>query len=332
MAKQKTFTPAQIATTRAFADRYGFDPVWLPGIKAEEVNRFQQLNIAHYHLTAKRILNDEPVGPYDYSGASDDRPFPYRFSSWSQIREAMRGNQPDHARQIDIALLAASLTLLVAGLFSVILILLPLIAVRRETAAMPESSIRLRVLVYFGLTGIAFLFVELGLIQHLQLFLDQPLFATVIVLASFLFFAGLGSLSAQRLDEGHEHTALRIAVWTIALMGIAYVLLLPGLLNRLADQHLALRIAIVLVLIAPLALAMGVPFSLGLRRFGSISPGSIGWAWGINGCASVISAAGAPLYALTWGFSGLVLTAVAAYLLLPLALPRHRQAVSATSA
>ena len=332
LTKQAAFTPTQIAQTRVFADRYGFDLVWLPGITSDEANRFQQLNVAHYHLTAKRILNGEPVGPYDYSSTSDDRPFPYRFSSWSQIREAMIGSQANDARQIDIALLAAALTLLLAGAFSVILILLPLIVVRSKTTALPEAPIRLRVLTYFGLTGIAFLFIELGLIQHLQLFLDQPLYATVIVLASFLFFAGIGSLWAQRLDETHERVALRVAVWTIALMGIVYVLLLPALLNHLADNHMVLRIATVLVLIAPLALAMGVPFSLGLRRFGSISPNAIGWAWGINGCASVISAAGAPLYALTWGFSGLVLTAVAAYLLLPLALPLDQKAVNATNA
>jgi hypothetical protein len=41
------------------------------------------------------------------------------------------------------------------------------------------------------------------------------------------------------------------------------------------------------------------------------------WAWGINGVASVVSAAAAPLLAMEIGFSGLIGVAVIAYLVLP---------------
>jgi hypothetical protein len=66
-------------------------------------------------------------------------------------------------------------------------------------------------------------------------------------------------------------------------------------------------------LLAPLAFAMGIPFPVGLRAFGARSQTLIPWAWGINGCASVISAVGAPLVAVEFGYSGLLGAALAAY-------------------
>ena len=69
---------------------------------------------------------------------------------------------------------------------------------------------------------------------------------------------------------------------------------------------LGLRLAAALVLIAPLAFAMGLPFPLGLRRFGTRSAALVPWAWGVNGCASVLASPLAMIIAMQWGF---VLTA-----------------------
>jgi len=76
-------------------------------------------------------------------------------------------------------------------------------------------------------------------------------------------------------------------------------------------------------LIMPLAFAMGLPFSLGLARVAQITPQLIPWAWGVNGCASVISAVLATLLAVHWGFSVVMLAAVTLYGLASLWLPAH---------
>ena len=67
------------------------------------------------------------------------------------------------------------------------------------------------------------------------------------------------------------------------------------------------------LLIAPLAFCMGMPFPLGLRQVASLAPGFIPWAWGINGLASVISAALATLLAIEFGFTVLLLLALLLY-------------------
>ncbi len=69
-----------------------------------------------------------------------------------------------------------------------------------------------------------------------------------------------------------------------------------------------------LALIAPLAFCMGMPFPLGLRRLAREAPAFIPWAWGINGFASVISAALATLLAIEFGFTVVLLLALLFYL------------------
>ena len=66
---------------------------------------------------------------------------------------------------------------------------------------------------------------------------------------------------------------------------------------------------------------MGMPFPLGLGGIQADAPRLVPWAWGINGCASVVSAILATVLALHFGFSTVLLTAVGLYLLSALAYP-----------
>ena len=55
---------------------------------------------------------------------------------------------------------------------------------------------------------------------------------------------------------------------------------------------------------------MGLPFPLALRE---LDEPLVPWAWGINGCASVVSAALATLLAVDFGFSAVLWIALALY-------------------
>ena len=69
-----------------------------------------------------------------------------------------------------------------------------------------------------------------------------------------------------------------------------------------------------LVLMAPLAFLMGMPFPLAWQRLEAARPALLPWAWGINGCASVLAAILATLAAMSFGFRFVFLTAAALYL------------------
>jgi hypothetical protein len=194
------------------------------------------------------------------------------------------------------------------------------------------SADRWRVGIYFLTIGLAFLFVEIASIQRFILFLGHPVYATAVVLCGFLVFAGLGSGTSPRLaawvGPGRASVttrgwrgrlqprlgALDLAVAGIVVVALLYLLILPPLFRLLTALPDAPKIAIALLLIAPLAFCMGMPFPLALSRVSAWAPGLVPWAWGINGCASVLSAILAALLAMNVGFTYVILIAITLYL------------------
>jgi hypothetical protein len=220
-------------------------------------------------------------------------------------------------------------TLVQAVVLSVVLILAPLRFYRVSSA---PSADKWRVAAYFLTIGLAFLFIEIASIQRFILFLGHPVYAIAVVLCGFLVFAGLGSGTSPRLAAwvapGHASAttrgwrgrlqprlgALDLAVAGIVVVALLYLLILPPLLRLLVALPDAPKIAIALLLIAPLAFCMGMPFPLALSRVSAWAPGLVPWAWGINGCASVLSAILAALLAMNIGFTCVMLIAIALYL------------------
>ena len=141
------------------------------------------------------------------------------------------------------------------------------------------------------------------------------------MLSGFLVFAGLGSACAGRLARRGRHAAgVRVAVAAIAVVTLLHLAVLDAVFDALMPWPLWVRMPAGLLLVMPLAFAMGMPFPLGLSR---ITPELMPWAWGVNGCASVISAVLATLIAVHWGFSAVLLAAVTLYALAALWLPEQ---------
>ncbi|MGH9804174.1 MAG: SAM-dependent methyltransferase, partial [Candidatus Acidiferrales bacterium] len=215
-------------------------------------------------------------------------------------------------------------TLLQAVAFSVVLILLPLFFRGRQPGAAPASTpSRARVVIYFFGIGVGFLFLEIVLIQKFTFFLGHPLYAVVVVLAGVLVFSGFGSLLAGRLQQRRSAFARPArACAVVAALALLLAFLLPLLLPPLLSLSVAARIAITLLLLAPLALLMGMPFPLAWQRLESARPALLPWAWGINGCASVVAAVLATLLAMSFGFRVVFLSAAGFYLVAAAAAPQ----------
>jgi hypothetical protein len=200
---------------------------------------------------------------------------------------------------------------------SALLILLPLFFLPREPGrpAGPRRGAggRPARFAYFALLGLAFMLLEISTIQRLLLFLAEPATATAVVLAAFLVFAGAGSLTA-----GRRSARLRSA-WLpfLAILALAPLTWLGGQLlwAAFAAAPLPARTTLALVLLAPLAFCMGMPFPLGLQRVADSRPEWIPWCWGVNGFLSVVGAAAAPLVALAIGFRDVLFFAAGLYLL-----------------
>ena len=203
---------------------------------------------------------------------------------------------------------------------SVIFILAPLWLRHRRIQIEDKRKIkrnRMWVATYFFSLGVAFLFIEIAFIQKFILFLRHPLYAVGVVVAGFLLFAGLGSSYSSNMLEHQERERNRLIlpIAAISVLSLLYLLFLPTLFQHLQWLPNLMRIIISLFLIAPLAFCMGIPFPMGLSKLSLQAPEIIPWAWGINGCASVISAVLATVLATFAGFKGVVITAVFLYVM-----------------
>jgi hypothetical protein len=192
-----------------------------------------------------------------------------------------------------------------------------------------------RVAIYFVAVGFAFMFIEIAFIQKFVLLLSHPLYAVAVVLCAFLSFAGLGSRYAQRLQgrkvlasyalrpsrNTNRWPVVATAIAAISGISLVYLLVLPALFPLLIPLPDPARIVIAVILIAPLAFAMGMPFPLGLSRVAAGAETLVPWAWGINACTSVVAAVLATVLAIHLGFTAVVEIAVLLYLAAAAAYP-----------
>ena len=202
------------------------------------------------------------------------------------------------------------------------LILTPLLIFRRRGLFASGLVSSRKVLPYFFLIGVAFLFIEIAFIQKFVLYLHHPVYAVSTCVAAFLVFGGGGSLLSKPLsDVSNPAAVLPVAVSVIAVVSLSYLLFFEKILSITAGLPFEARVIAGGLLISPLALCMGMPFPLALSSLNQHAKEMVPWAWGINGCSSVISTMGATLLAIHLGYSTVILIAVILYVFVLLVFP-----------
>ncbi len=327
LVKNGVVTETEIAKAKAFSKERSFDLCYYPGIRADEANRFNVLDEPYFFMGAMALIGAERDAfiaryKFDITPATDERPYFFDFLKWRTLPELMAIRRAGGAGLLELGSVILVATLMQAIALSAVLIIAPLWARRRVLA--PSFQIW-RIAAYFLALGLAFLFVEIAFIQKFILFLSHPLYAVAVVLTGFLLFAGVGSgvssWFAERVDAWHraspgrgpQVSAIQLSVVSIIALSLLYVLILPRVFDSLLSLTDVAKILVSLGLIAPLAFFMGMPFPLGLARVWTAARDLVPWAWGMNGCASVLSAILATLIAMKFGFSTVVLAATLLY-------------------
>jgi hypothetical protein len=316
LISNRPFTPDEVARTRHFCDDRWFDTVYFPGITAQDANRHHQLPTAEHFLAAQAVLFGDrnefyATFPYYVKPASDDRPYFFHFFTWKHLPTLLRTMGRDWIPFIEWGYLVLLATLIQAVLISVVLILIPHFVLPRSRQV-PRA--RLFTVVYFTCLGLSYLFLEIAFIQKLTLFLAHPVYAVSGSIASFLLFSGLGSLYFDRRKTHDPRRVFRLAIGGIVALSIGYIFLLPVLFSLWAGIGFAWKICVMLVCIAPLAFCMGIPFPFGMNRLHHQEQELVPWAYGINGCASVLSSLIATAIAIPYGFRVVVVCAVSLYM------------------
>jgi hypothetical protein len=306
LARRSPFTAEELATVRAFAEPRGFDLVYLPDLRPEEVNRHNVLPEPDYYWACVGFLEAQNrqawISDYrfDVDPPTDDRPFFGHFFRWGQTREilAMAGHtwQPFGGAGFLVLLILLALAVIAAGT----LILIPAAALRPQRGPMGAT------LLYFGLLGFGYLFVEIPLMQRSILFLGHPAYAMATVLFAILLFSGLGSAASHRVS-------LQVTLVLLPVLIGAYTLGLPKLFQIALAAPLWVRLLVVVVALGPPGFLMGIPLPKALAQLEGQAASLIAWAWGVNGAVSVVASILAALLALSYGFSAVLALGACCY-------------------
>lgn len=330
-----------VAALRRFADDHGFDVVHAPGLR-ESGERFHLLEPPTLYEGVRALLSPHAEGyvrdyKFDIAPAHDDRPYFAHSFRWRSLPELLRLRGQGSAVLLDSGYLLLVGALLQAIPLALLLVLLPLRALPRAVGGAAPGFTRTRAGLYFLALGLAFLLVEIATLARLTLVVGHPIIAVNVGLACVLLFAGMGSVHAQRWlsHAGSDDAALarraRMAVHAI-VFGLLWQFVVFGFVHAFASgASTVLRASLALLGIAPLAFAMGMPFPLGLARLARIAPAFVPWAWGLNGCASVIAAILAVLLAIAFGLRATLLIALALYLFAAWVWPAQYRSVGSTS-
>ncbi len=249
-------------------------------------------------------------GQWDIRPVADDSPFFFNFHHWNALFSTGQEAEWLELTGGPIGLKILATLLIQTSLLVALMVVLPLLFLRREGLKAPNAG---RHMIYFTGLGAGFMFLEISTIQRLVLFLGHPTYSLTVTLCSFLLFAGFGSLYSGRF-AGREAAALRKIVPLLGLAILALAVILEVALDGALSLPLPARVAIVMTLLAPMNFLMGMPFPLGLARLKRLEPRLVPWALGVNGGASVVASILCIVIAMESGFRAVSLISAAIYI------------------
>ncbi|MDT7950244.1 MAG: hypothetical protein RQ966_01955 [Acetobacteraceae bacterium] len=337
LVSRSPWTAEQIALVRRFCDERSFDVSYYPGIDvaAARANIYNDLPPIDFEsgevessAAAQDAVADEAelvlrgrASPsqqaFDLRPITLDRPFFYAILRLGRLPQILSRleilPQQEVGQLVNVAVLAQSAVL------ALLVLAVPLFAPRVAQGAGGRAPV-LRAIVYFACLGLGFLCIEIFLIEKASFYLNDRTSAFALVLTGMLVFSGFGSLLASRIQGGITTASAIIVGWCLlALLGLE-----PLLLHTIGLPW-ALRALILLMLTAPVSVALGSPFPLGLARAGSGA--MLPWAWALNGAFSVVATPLANLLAVHDGFDRVLMAAVLLYVFAFLSFPSVRKSL-----
>lgn len=272
----------------AIARDVGFTPLLLPHVLVQPPLDA----VASGAQAFEAIVEKSDV---DISPASDERPYFFQFEKG--IPTSL----------IPLVALAAAVTAALALVFAYQL--------RRARSRLQRGYPLL-----FALLGLGFIALEIYAIQRTRLFLGHPTSAVTLVLVTFLIGGGIGSGLSQLIASDLLERRPQLATVAVVILCIGWSALWTPLNAAFLSADFAVRGLIAALSLAPLALCMGVPFPLALKRAGIEDRRQVALAWCVNGLMTVVGSVAAVALSLTLGFSAVLYVGAGAYLLATLIL------------
>lgn len=325
LVSNQGWSPARIAALRHFADERSFDVSYHPGIDVAVARANIYNDLPAVSFDAGTVANAGPDDSIaDEAGAvlagmrtpsgetfnlapiTLDQPFFYAALRLSRLRTLLA--RLEMLPQAEIGALVNLAVLGQAAVIALFVLVLPLLAPGRV-----ERRGTVGLAFYFPALGLGFLFIEIALIAAASLWLNDQTGGFALVLTGMLVFSGIGSMLSGRISAPRWGLAVAV-VGIVAWCVVAWAGLRPLALATLG-WPVATRAVLLLALIAPVSVALGLPFPLGLSRIGEGrgSGAVLAWAWGLNGAFSVVATPLAALLAREIGYDAVLLGGGALY-------------------
>ena len=348
--KQGGFTAQELKILRAHSRALSFDEIYYPGYRYDTTqtdtvldNYRNQIFFNMASLVNDATLGEPEPGPEDVAttvpattlgrlawhhlihGGWDDvakryvfdsRPLtnsqPY-FAAYVKPADLPRITDRLELMQDEWGYLLVWSTLGIATIAALSLVLLPMVFGWR--AIFSHYPGKGGTIIYFACLGAGYIMVEVGLIAHFVLALSNATVSASVLITGMLVFSGLGSYVSERF-LGRARQTMPWIFLAIGGLLIAYGFLLDIPLEWIGTFPYGWRLLFCFLLILPPAFLMGFPMPTGMTSLAHLGKDHLFvWAWGINGCFSVIGAAIVPLVATSFGLNTVLWVAGAAYLI-----------------
>ncbi len=293
LIKTIPFTQKEIEKIKAFCKRMFFDLVYYPGIHEKETNQYNILEEAIYYKITLKILQDDRSFiknyPFNIRHTTDDRPYFSHFFKIRKLSFLFREMGRKWIFVVEGGYLVLFSTFVLIIILSFILIIIPHFF---TGARLGKESIR--IISYFSLIAVAYMFIEIVLIKKFLRLLENPIYSSSVIISALLIFSSAGSL----IFDLRLWRKPRIAVYAMLFLTIyapLIFIILDILYLYLRTAPLVIKLTISTALLAPLGTIMGIPFPAAIDRLRKRREGAVPWAWSINSYFSVIASTGAVL-------------------------------------
>jgi len=307
----------------AFSQAKGFDRLWSPGEGPVTTDRFHIMEEDRLIAGFTALLTEDGASAFyddylfDVRAPHDDRPYFYQYLRISHLKEIKQYLAGSTLAFVEMGSALVAVTGLMLTGAAIVLILLPLLCL----GWVPGG--RLAVLCYFAAIGVGFMFLEIIWIQRLALFWGHPLYIAAGVIAAMLCGMGAGSAFSARLKASYKTVGLILV--GIMLVIVLFMFLMPLLFSVGLVWPDSMKWMIGLIVLVLSGFLLGMPFPLALRMLNRVYPQQVPWAWGINGCFSVIAAPLAVFLVMQQSFHAVGWAAVAVYALALIAVSRIKR-------
>ncbi len=277
---RKPLPAAAVPALLAAIQQPGMEDVYYPGTARETA--FREL------LTTK----DRPAFfnryQYDVTPVNDNRPFFFYTVQprdvWNFLVSATR-ESADFKINRAVPMLFG--VLFVSFIATAVTLVLPPLVLKQSLPA----DRRLRVfLLYFVCLGAGYIMIQVAFIQKFVLLLGHPTYALTVIIFTMLLASGLGSNFSKRLVQGNAER-LRIVLLLIVIL-VPVLGYFAGLVSDLGPAWpLPVKMLATVLVVAPLAFLMGIPFPTGLASLELWEKSAVRWAWSMNAASSVLGSA-----------------------------------------